>query len=135
LFIIPGSILYALVIVNVGCNPRTVIDFREPWMNSLGKISYGLYMLHPTAIVLVLAALRGSGLDGRSWNYNLIMYPAAIGLTLLLSYVSYQFLEMPFLRIKDRVGQSSAVEPRPSINGRGIRPWGRAQSRPTSLVG
>jgi peptidoglycan/LPS O-acetylase OafA/YrhL len=129
LFIIPGSILYALVIVNVGCNPRTVIDFREPWMNALGKVSYGLYMLHPTAIVLVLAALRPSGLDGRSLTYNLIMYPAAIGLTLLLSYVSYQFLEMPYLRIKDGIGQASAAEPRLSINDRGIRPHARTNTR------
>jgi peptidoglycan/LPS O-acetylase OafA/YrhL len=98
-------------------------------MNALGKISYGLYMLHPTAIVLVLAALRQSGLDGRSLAYNLIMYPGAIGLTLLLSYVSYHFLELPFLRIKDGIGRTDSPKATPSATVGGIHPRAQAKAK------
>jgi peptidoglycan/LPS O-acetylase OafA/YrhL len=103
LAIIPASILYTILIANVASNPASVVTLRWGWMNALGRVSYGIYMWHASAIVLILASLRGTGWAGDGWAYNLIMYPGAIGLTLLTSLVSYRFLERPFLRWKERM--------------------------------
>lgn len=65
----------------------------------LGKISYGLYMLHE--IVLTLS---------REWSSWLGWYPnkeiletiARFAATLLVAGLSYRYLEQPFLRLKSR---------------------------------
>jgi peptidoglycan/LPS O-acetylase OafA/YrhL len=107
LAIIPASILYAILIANVASNPASVVTLRWRWMNALGRVSYGIYMWHASAIVLILASLRGTGWSGDGWAYNLVIYPGAIGLTLLTSLVSYRFLEQPFLRWKEKLDRAS----------------------------
>jgi len=56
----------------------------------LGKISYGLYVFHTTAMALVASWW---------WPWRL---PAAFALTLAFAAVSHRFLERPFLRLKAR---------------------------------
>jgi peptidoglycan/LPS O-acetylase OafA/YrhL len=108
--IIPASILYTVIIANVAANPRSVIKLKWRWMNALGRVSYGIYMWHASVIVLILASLRGTGWAGDGWAYNLVMYPGAIGLTLLTSLVSYRFLERPFLKWKDRMDRPAVAD-------------------------
>jgi len=62
----------------------------------LGKISYGLYLLHMVAIYLVLQLFNN--------NPNLIVVESFLVLlmTILLSYLSYQYLEKYFLRLKEK---------------------------------
>jgi peptidoglycan/LPS O-acetylase OafA/YrhL len=71
----------------------------------LGKISYGLYMLHMVALILVLSMLR----PARGWP---LLGAKAFGLvvTVLLALASYRWLESPFLRLK---GRFAAVPSRP----------------------
>ena len=63
----------------------------------LGKVSYGLYMLHYVGLLLVLSLLhptRGSEL--------LAAKALALVVTLLLAFASYRWIESPFLRLKSR---------------------------------
>ena len=78
------------------------LDSRHPlvrgsWVVRLGKISYGLYMLHLTGILIALSLLHPR------WGWQLL---AAKGLgffiTVLLALASYRWIESPFLRWKDR---------------------------------
>lgn len=62
----------------------------RPWITYLGRISYGLYVFHMTAIWLVASW---------AWPYRLT---AAFAITLAFAAVSYRFLERPFLRLKTR---------------------------------
>src|ERR1700730_331546 len=57
----------------------------------LGRISYGLYVFHGLAYVLAMALLPG-----------IIAVPVAFAFTLGGAAVSYQFLERPFLKLKER---------------------------------
>jgi peptidoglycan/LPS O-acetylase OafA/YrhL len=63
----------------------------------LGKISYGLYVYHLLALLLVRNAIRPQ---------RLALYPvyALLGfaVTVAFSMISYHFLELPFLKLKER---------------------------------
>ena len=68
----------------------------------LGKHSYGIYMLHPLAmfVFLTLVPLPRSGEPRLA--YWLRDYALVVGATLFAAYVSYRFLERPFLTLKKR---------------------------------
>jgi len=76
-------------------------------LNWLGKISYGLYLIHMVAIYLVFALFKH--IDLGFFGMEIL---ATIGLTILLSYLSYTYFESYFLSLKsrftDQIGQSKA---------------------------
>jgi peptidoglycan/LPS O-acetylase OafA/YrhL len=75
------------------------------WVVRLGKVSYGLYMLHYTGLLLALSLFHPR------WGWRLLA-AKAVGfvITLLLAFASYRWVESPFLRWKTRF---AAVPSRP----------------------
>jgi peptidoglycan/LPS O-acetylase OafA/YrhL len=70
---------------------------RNDWVVRLGKISYGLYMLHFLGLLFMLDLLHPA------WGWKLLATKAlGLALTVLLAWASYRWLESPFLRLKDR---------------------------------
>jgi len=63
----------------------------------MGVLTYGLYLLHPHAIVLLAGLLPGAGPA-----LGLIRGLIALPLSVTLAALSYRYLEMPFLRLKER---------------------------------
>lgn len=64
----------------------------------LGRISYGLYVFHGLALVLVVHACKSLP-PSEKWA----LFPLlALAVTILLAAASYQWLELPFLRLKKR---------------------------------
>jgi peptidoglycan/LPS O-acetylase OafA/YrhL len=85
-----GAILFACL------NSRSPL-VRGRWVVRLGKISYGLYMLHLTGILIMLSLLHPV------WGWQLLATKAlGFAMTVLLALASYRWVESPFLRIKDR---------------------------------
>jgi peptidoglycan/LPS O-acetylase OafA/YrhL len=85
-----GAILY-------GCLQCRGRIFTGDWVVRLGKVSYGLYMLHFTGLLLVATAIRPVGrLE--------LLASKALGfvMTLILAFASYRWIESPFLRLKER---------------------------------
>lgn len=70
---------------------------RNPVLIYLGKISYGLYVLHVLGLFLAQRFLHPASLLG-------VMAQGAMGLvvTVALAAASYRWLETPFLRLKER---------------------------------
>ena len=84
------AILYA----GLGSRSRLV---RSEWVVRLGKISYGLYMLHFIGLLVVIDLLHPR------WGWTLLATKAlGLALTVLLAWASYRWVESPFLRLKDR---------------------------------
>ena len=84
------AILYA----GLGSRSRLV---RSEWVVRLGKISYGLYMLHFIGLLVVIDLLHPR------WGWTLLATKAlGLALTILLAWASYRWVESPFLRLKDR---------------------------------
>ena len=65
----------------------------------LGKISYGLYVIHPMVLFLLSKVFRVD--VPPPFNYFLV-YAAGLGVTILVAYLSYEYFEKYFLRMKDR---------------------------------
>ena len=80
--------------------------FRHPALTFLGKYSYAMYCLHP----LTQVALKGIGFTAHSFPIiggSVLPAVAAYGLvafalTTALALISWQLLEQPFLRLKER---------------------------------
>jgi peptidoglycan/LPS O-acetylase OafA/YrhL len=85
-----GAILYA-------CLHSHSKLVRGEWVVRLGKISYGLYMLHLTAILIVLTLFRPV------WGWQLLAAKAlGFVMTVVLAMASYRWVESPFLHLKDK---------------------------------
>jgi peptidoglycan/LPS O-acetylase OafA/YrhL len=73
--------------------------FVPSWMAYLGKISFGLYVFHETAFLLVDEAQKHILHRDAAWLLFLNKI-VALGVTVLLAWASYRFYELPFLRLK-----------------------------------
>lgn len=72
--------------------------FESRTLRYLGKISYGLYVFHAGCIALVDKYFKA----GPGFIHAPLRIILAFGLTVLVSALSYRFLESPFLKLKKR---------------------------------
>lgn len=98
------SILFGIIIYNLACNStlKKALEFRS--INYLGKISYGLYMYHSIAIIF---SIRLLDYILPHIQYNTIQYKAgliilALMITIILSDISYRFIENHFIGLKTK---------------------------------
>jgi peptidoglycan/LPS O-acetylase OafA/YrhL len=90
------ALIFTLILMNLAKNPSSILSLENPVFDYLGKISYGMYMYHTIAVVIgVKIAMSFQQSD---W----VSYPIAFALTILLSAISYQYFEKPFLKIKHK---------------------------------
>lgn len=88
-------VLFPLLIISSAFSSFSILNWRI--FQFLGKISYSVYLLHGTAtliplwIMLNLKWFKGSITNGMIW----------LSLVIILSYVTYRFIEMP-MRTKVR---------------------------------
>ncbi len=88
--------LGAVAILYAGLGSRSRLVTSD-WVVWLGKISYGLYLLHFVGILIMVELLCPR------WGWPLLA-TRALGLliTVPLAWASYRWIESPFLRWKDR---------------------------------
>ncbi len=91
------ALLFGVIILNFAKTKNIYLSLEHKIFIFLGKISYGLYMYHPIAIVITLKI----GLYTNILS-NYFFYPLAIMLTIILSSISYNFFEMKFLSLKSK---------------------------------
>jgi peptidoglycan/LPS O-acetylase OafA/YrhL len=117
------SLVFVTLILNVSCNKNFLLKLDAPILNSLGRISYGIYMFHPLVIFPCILLLNKTG-----WNrtlplaYNIVLHLAVVSLTLAVSYFSYQYFEAPWLNLKKRfarVPSGGAADGAPSGSDNG----------------
>lgn len=79
-----------------------VVSLENRVCDTVGKISYGIYVIHPLMIFLLSGLWRNAGLQISSFWDGVIIY---IGMTLsvcAIAWLSYRYFERPFLKMKDR---------------------------------
>lgn len=72
------------------------------YISYLGKYTYGLYCLHPIANLVTMIVLGYLNLNQYSWQLWLIEFPFSLGLSIVISILSYNLFESRFLKLKDR---------------------------------
>ena len=75
--------------------------FSPPkWINYLGKISFGIYM-YSNIIVTIVAENSLEKIGG--WRFSSLIFSSiVIGLTVIISAISYELFEKPLLKLKSR---------------------------------
>jgi peptidoglycan/LPS O-acetylase OafA/YrhL len=96
------SILFGIIILNIATKKNPLIKLENRFFTFLGQISYGLYVYHWIIILAIIEILK-QNLPNYNENIlvvNLILYTGSISLTVFISYLSYEYFEKPFLKIK-----------------------------------
>lgn len=96
------AFFFCFFVLNVATNPNSIISLENPIVSYIGKISYGLYLYHVAVSVFLINVLNTYAPGLSTTAYNLILYPAVFGLSILVSYLSYEYLEKPLLVFKDK---------------------------------
>jgi peptidoglycan/LPS O-acetylase OafA/YrhL len=92
---------YAAVVLLVSHAGRRSLVLDNRAVTWLGERSYGFYMIHTFLMVLAIALLQRARLDGFPAEH-VLFYVVAFAITAGGAALSYRFLEMPLLRLKDR---------------------------------
>ena len=77
---------------------RSIISLENNILNYLGKISYGIYVIHPLLIFLFSKFLRDIT-PFKGINY-IIIYTLILATTIITSHFLCKYLEGPFLKFK-----------------------------------
>lgn len=78
----------------------------NPLLNYLGKILYGLYIFHIIGIYLAFDFYK-SNIVTKNYNpkdLNSLVFFTGLLITMILAALSYQWVEKPFLKFKERFG-------------------------------
>lgn len=86
-----------LIISQIELNNR-IINLENIFFDFIGKISYGIYVIHPL-IIMILSRLI------KPFNINLgikyiIVYITVVGVTIFFSWLSFHYFEVYFLKLK-----------------------------------
>jgi len=98
------SIVFLFIIINVCSNPKSYLKLKNPIIDYLGKISYGIYMYHMVIVVFCIKICKQifpewSGLE---LIPNLVLYISATMLTFIVSAFSYEWFEKRFIKMKEK---------------------------------
>lgn len=89
-----GILVCFLGVRNYGiCNPA---------FQYLGKISYGLYVIHLSVWLCVVHVLKESAARYETLGGRIEIAAPALAITIVGASISYNWLETPFLRLKER---------------------------------
>ncbi|MEO7732614.1 MAG: acyltransferase family protein [Kofleriaceae bacterium] len=100
----------ALVLLVLAWRDRpATAALRWPPLRYLGKLCFGLYLLHRPAETIVTALIERAGLDAT----RLAWLPVKIAVAVGLATLSWRLLERPFLRLKQRfTSRAHPIAPR-----------------------
>lgn len=97
------SVAFLILILNISTNKSTIFHLNYPFLNYLGKISYGIYMYHMMIIPVVIIILKNWHLDG--WMFNFLVYTLSFVITTVISAFSYELFESKLIALKHKLAK------------------------------
>jgi peptidoglycan/LPS O-acetylase OafA/YrhL len=98
--IIHGLISFGIILMAI--TPHSLFFFESKWMKYFGKVSFGIYIFHLFAIRLSFKLLTDISLDPLHIYFQVIFPLLSATIAILLAVLSYEKLEQPFLKLKDK---------------------------------
>ncbi|NVJ47627.1 MAG: acyltransferase [Cytophagia bacterium] len=97
------SSLFAVIMINLATNPKTLLSFDKPWLRNFGELAYSSYVFH-IPLIMVCIYVLGSvfHLDLNSLTGNLLLFLSSMLATYCISYLSYHYFELWFLKLKSK---------------------------------
>ncbi len=95
------SFLFLVIIIQVAMG-KGLLNLENRVLNYLGKISYGIYMYHFMVIPFVLWVFKRYLISDSGIIENIVIYCFTVSLTILISGLSYRFIEKPFIKMKSK---------------------------------
>ena len=86
-----------MLIAVIGAPAAGARILSNSWLTYLGRISYGLYVYHLAGLLLAKHLFRANSVKGFA-EYAV----SGFVFTLIISSISYRWLETPFLKMKER---------------------------------
>jgi peptidoglycan/LPS O-acetylase OafA/YrhL len=96
------SCLYISFILNLVEDEHFLPFLSTPVFDFLGKLSYGIYMYHMVIVYFTLIFFEKIQWVDNSFLYNVVLYSLVTSITIGVAYLSYHWLEMPFLSFKKK---------------------------------
>lgn len=93
------AFIFLFIILNLAYNSKSILNLENKIFDFLGKISFGIYMYH-TLLMMIIKNFVVS-LENTLQNYFLYLGIISI-LTIIISYLSFKYLESIFLKFKTR---------------------------------
>ena len=99
------EILFACIIYVVATKKNPIFKFENTIFNFLGKISYGLYVYHWVILMLLIQLIKNTGINfyERQLLVNSLIYVIGISFTIIVSYLSYKYIEEPIVNLKNKL--------------------------------
>lgn len=79
-----------------------IINLENRLCDLVGKISYGIYVIHPLLIFGISSLYRNADIQLQETLAAILIYYMITVVTILVAWLSYHFFESPFLRLKNR---------------------------------
>jgi peptidoglycan/LPS O-acetylase OafA/YrhL len=95
------SILFCYIILSASCKSSSILRFENSMWRWLGNLSYGIYMWHMVVLSIVLLGIKRWAIHD-SFQLDILLYAGVLLLTIVVSWLSYNYIEKPFLRMKKR---------------------------------
>lgn len=95
------GLIAAVIMMNISTNAKFPVKLENKLFNYLGNISYGIYLFHNICVISILNLLiYYTNFSGNVFLFNLVLYAGSIIATLVISGLSYKYVENYFLKQK-----------------------------------
>jgi len=95
------AFFFGVLILNASTNEKAVFQPENKILDFLGTISYGLYSYHMIVIFLVSYFLQQFNLEFLQSSYIFVQL-LTLGFSVLIAFLSYNFIERPLLEFKTK---------------------------------
>lgn len=102
IFNLAVNFLFLWLILNVSLNKHSLIKFNSRVFNFLGDISYGIYMYHMLVIFTIMLVLKDYLIRINEISATILFYFLVFSGTIFVSYVSKQYFENYFIKLKSK---------------------------------
>lgn len=90
-----------LIMSQIEGKPR-FINLENKYFDFIGKISYGIYVIHPLLIFILSTFWIQLSIQFPVLLQYIIIYATVLSVTIFIAWLSYRYYENPFLKLKNK---------------------------------